>query len=982
MQSGIRAITGFAARFPVFTLALCAGLALASVWHTARSLQFKTSRADLIDPHTDYHQRWLNYTREFGDVTEDMVVVIEGPDATTIRGAIDDLGPRVEHEQRLFKNVLYKVDLGRLREKALQYWSPEQLRHVLVQLDEFSPILRQFDLLTLQGFVRETRYAVERARGAPAASAAHTTPLLRQTELLVHGLDQFSEGRGAYDSPWQFLGPGDVSRLETEFRDRYLMNDNGTMGFIQVQAAVSAGDFSGAAPAIDRLRELLAAAERDHPGVRLGLTGIPVLESDEMRDSQASMMKASGLSLAAVALLLVVGLRGVRYPFAAIVMLAVGMSWSFGMTTLTVGHLNILSVSFAAMLVGLGIDFAIVYLERYIDLRHGAATAREAIVDAAGRVGPAIVTAAMTTSAAFFAAVLTDFAGVAELGIIAGSGILLCMAAALLVLPAFLALMDGRRAPPSRSSPFEASWLRRFATGRPVLIGTLASVAIAAVGTCGLNVKYDYNLLNLQAEGLDSVEVQRRIFEKSDRSLLYAVSLADNPRQVRELKRKFEALPSVHHVEELAAVLPASPPEDTQLLVQAVHAELSRLPARPPPPRDVAPKSVGEELESLEAVLATETSPAAAALRERIGDFLDRFEKLDGREQARILREYQARLSADLLGRLKALESVSAVEPVGPGDLNSTLVGRFISPNGKWLLQVYPASQIWDIEPLERFITDVRSVDPEATGTPLQTFEASRAIKRSYEQAGVYALGAVALLLLIDFRSLSCCLLSLLPPAAGSALMFGVMGLCGIDLNPANMIVLPLVIGIGVDGGVHVVHDYLAQSGRYAISGSVFRAILLNSLTTMVGFGSMMVAHHRGIHSLGLVLILGVASCLVASLVLLPAVLTIVARQTREQTGSLVAESGDHPETGDEEGDRSAPEVVPFPAPAGIRWAGPTSRSGASAGTAPCSTSAFSPSRGCSPRECTSKCSSSIHRCTRTPAARLRPALTRVRTRR
>ncbi|HTI50563.1 MAG TPA: MMPL family transporter, partial [Planctomycetaceae bacterium] len=396
--------------------------------------------------------------------------------------------------------------------------------------------------------------------------------------------------------------------------------------------------------------------------------------------------------------------------------------------------------------------------------------------------------------------------------------------------------------------------------------------------TYGLNMKYDYNLLHLQSTGLESVEVQSRIFEQSDSSLLFAVSLADNPRQVLELKRKFEALPTVHHVEELAAILPRYQSEETQLLVQGVHAELSHLPARPPAPRDVAPKQIGEELEAIEAALKSSPSPSASSLRERIDHFLDQLDRMTDREQVQVLREYQGRLSADLLMRLRGLEAISGTDPVGPADLTPTLVSRFLSPNGKWLLQIYPSSQIWDIEPLEKFIADVRSVDPEATGTPLQTYEASKAIKRSYETIGLYALVAVCVLLIIDFRNLADCLMALLPPLAGAGLMFGLLALWHIDLNPANLIVLPLVIGLGVDGGVHVVHDYRLQRGLYAPSASVINAIIVNATTTMVGFGSMMIAAHRGLYSLGLVLTIGVGTCLVVAVVLLPAVLTVVSQ--------------------------------------------------------------------------------------------------------
>jgi predicted RND superfamily exporter protein len=213
---------------------------------------------------------------------------------------------------------------------------------------------------------------------------------------------------------------------------------------------------------------------------------------------------------------------------------------------------------------------------------------------------------------------------------------------------------------------------------------------------------------------------------------------------------------------------------------------------------------------------------------------------------------------------------------------------------------VYPKSQIWDIKPLEQFIADVRSVDPEATGTPLQTYEASKAIKKSYETAGLYALIAVSVMLLVDFRNLRDCLLALLTPIAGTALMFGVLGLCDIDLNPANLIVLPLVVGLGVDGGVHVIHDFRSRSkfGPYKPSASVVNAMIVNATTTMVGFGSMMIAAHRGLYSLGLVLTIGVGTCLVVSIILVPAILTILSRgrEAHPAVPFVVGEAGtDYP---------------------------------------------------------------------------------------
>ncbi|MGQ0636890.1 MAG: MMPL family transporter [Planctomycetaceae bacterium] len=888
----LKGVTRGVVRFPATTLVGCLALACAGGWVTHTTLRFKTSRADLIDPATAYHQRWLNYTREFGDVSEDMVVVVEGSDRETIKRAMDDLGPRIERESALFQNVLYRVDLGRLRAKALQYSSPEQLDQVLLQLDEFSPLLRNFDLLTLRSLVREMRLKLEESQRQPDEIAGQIVePFVRQTGLLLASLGQFARDRRDYMSPWQALAPGGSSELSGEFRDRYLLNDKGTMGFIKAQPVAASSDFNGTSPAISRLREMIAEAGARHPRVRLGLTGVPVLESDEMRDSQTAMFKASILSFIGVAALMLLGFRGLRYPLVGSAVLLVGMAWSFGFTTLAIGHLNILSVSFAAMLIGIGIDYSTVYLLRYLEVRHMGRTAAEALVETATSAGAGIWTAAVSSSVAFVCAIFTDFAGVSELGIIAGGGILLCTVGAFVVIPAILMLIDRGRPADSLPRPSESRWLSLLTARYPLWVTLACSVAIAWISTYGFRLEYDYNLLHLQARGLESVDVQKRIFDQAEHSLLFAVSLADSPREVLELKQRFESLPGVHHVEELAAMLPRNPAEETFLQVQAVHAQLSQLPARATPPRDVSPRLLGDELEKLETLLTSLATPQAAALGRQLGGFLDEFEQLTRDEQVRVLRDYQSRMAADLLARLRGLEAVSQTEPLSPADLAPNLVGRFISPHGKWLLQIYPRNQIWDIEPLEKFIQEVRSVDPEATGTPLQTYEASRAIKRSYELVGLYALVAVTMFLLIDFRNPLHCVLALLPPLAGAALMFGLLGIFEIPLNPANLIVLPLVIGLGVDGGVHVIHDYRQRAGAYSPSASVINAIIVNSTTTMVGFGSMLIANHRGLFSLGLVLTIGVGTCLLVAVVLLPAILTLLSRG-RASVVSTVVDDG------------------------------------------------------------------------------------------
>ena len=208
---------------------------------------------------------------------------------------------------------------------------------------------------------------------------------------------------------------------------------------------------------------------------------------------------------------------------------------------------------------------------------------------------------------------------------------------------------------------------------------------------------------------------------------------------------------------------------------------------------------------------------------------------------------------------------------------------RFVGKNNRHLLKIYSRGDIWDMDALERFVSDVKQIDPEATGKPLQTFYASRQMQQSYIQAAMYSLAAVCFVLLLDFRHVGYVLLALIPVGMGSLMMFGTMGLMSIPLNPANMIVLPLILGIGIDDGVHVVHDFRNQRAGYAISDSTATAVILTSLTTMVGFGSLMLASHLGLQSLGRVLTIGVSCCLFTSLVLLPALLSWISQMGEQE---------------------------------------------------------------------------------------------------
>ena len=862
-------------RYPWAVVMLAVLSAAASGLFTARNLGYKVSRVDLLNPKSDYNKLWIDYIREFGE-DDDAVIVVEGESRDGVIAVLEEVSREVRREESLFRSVLHEVDLSRIRSKGLHYLSPADLKAIDRFIERMQPVLdggwAQLKVGTMVGGL-----AGQMVAGAQPQDPSEELPaaaLERYVESLVVGIDSSATGDvrgGDYVSPWPGM-PESLSTLR-DLSSEHLLAKDGRLGFVLLRLTKEKGGFAGASAATDELRRIIARVGERYPGTSIGLTGLPVMEDDEMRTSQQSMIWASGLSMAAVVIVIIAGFGGVRHALMANGVLAIGMAWAFAWATASVGHLNILSVTFTVTMIGVGIDYGTYYIGRYLEQRRRGMGCEQALLETSGKVGPGILTGAITTAVAFFAAALTSFVGVAELGLIAGGGIMLCCLAELFVLPAVVALVDRSRLGGRIPEPVPVhTWLGPVFRHPRIVI--LAAVAFTMAMAGGLHeLDYDHNLLNMQAEGLESVAVEKKLLEECDQSVWYALSIADSREQLLERKAKLVALPGVERVDEIASLLPVDE-ELKRPLIESIRSRLATLPER-------SPEIPVDRLDSLGETLAwaqAEVSKRPGGLRtawhlERARDSLRR----KGPEECySAVASFQQRAAGDLLSRLHALAGIANPEPPALADLPPSLVERFVGSSGRHLLKIYGRGDIWNFESLEKFVRDVRSVDPRATGNPLQAYEASLEMKRSYEQAGLYALIVILAVLWLDFGSIRHALLAALPLAIGMLQTLGLMGLVGIDLNPANLIGIPLILGIAVDYGVHIVHDALERPGPYRISASTANSVLVDALTTILGFGALMVASHRGLESLGRVLTLGVTTCTLTSLVFLPALLALL----------------------------------------------------------------------------------------------------------
>jgi len=881
---------------PGIVLAIAGIISLACLIHAWASLRFLTSRHDMISPSKEVQRRWKAHLARVGGTEDDMVVVFAGENEEAMRPAVEDLAACLRDEPGRFRRVWHEADLRPIADRALQLAPAEKLAAILGQVRSMRPLLElplAWNLFTLQNLVYETRMRLkgvtseadlsrrDRASRKPGAEA-DATVLDGFILILESAAASLRTGKLA-GSPWP---ADDDPRAALLRRPGLLSAPGGKLAFVLASPVPDESNKLDANKAsVARLRAIVEQVHLRHPGSEIGVTGLPVLENDEMEASQADTTRSSWIAFAGVLGLYVFVFRTWRAPLISAIPLLVGTIMALGWATLTVGHLNLLSATFAVMLIGMG-DYSVLYVSRYLSELSSGALHEEALDVTAGSLGASIATAALTSSLAFMAALLSDFRAVAELGWIAGWGLVFCAGSALAIVPALLSWLKPLP-PPCPEPSATVSW------NLPALAPLAALfAAICAIGMSWL--RYDHNLLRLQSPSLPSVAWEHRLLEATPGASWHALVWAENREEALHLKGRLESLPEVSMVTEVASLI--SPPGDP-----ASSREVGRLLERLPPggarfqhPKP-NPDQLTVELTKLREVLRDGPPPDEPRLGKLLaaaGDLESAIQSA-GTAASPVLGLFDDALADGLLERLHELKSISGTAPITLADVPAPMRERHADAEGRFLLRVFARAPLWESENLKRFNDAVLSVAPGATGKPFTTWEGLVGMRAGFTRAGILALLAIVVVLAADFRSISCVLLALVPLAVGTAVSLGVFGWLGWPLNPANMIALPLIVGVGVDNGVHVVHDWRAcrGDGPYRMDPGTARGILVAGMTTVIGFGALMVSDHRGLAGLGAILALGVGGSLVTALVVLPRLLSAIG-DSRAVAGPAILTGG------------------------------------------------------------------------------------------
>jgi hopanoid biosynthesis associated RND transporter like protein HpnN len=868
-------------------------LFVACVLYTVFFLQFDTSRDDLVGSNKKYHQNYLRLIKEFPQQS-DLVVVIESENVEKNRQFAERIGAKLEMETNLFTDVFYKGDLPMMGAKALLFVPENDLGNLKKTLQDDAPFIRQFTQTTnLVSFFEQINTAF---RTAPRETNTQTESLIGSLPALTRIVTQADASLNRPGTP---PSPGIAALFDAgdeAVRKTYITFANGKIFLVTAHAPVHEKNGS----AVERIRKLIQETQGEVPGLNVGLTGEPVLEHDEMAQSQRDTTIASVVALVLCALIFIYGYSETGRPVKATLCLVVGLAYTLAFATLTVGHLNILTITFVPILIGLAIDFGVHLVTRYEEeLRHGK-TEEEALTKAMVFTGQGIFVGALTTAGAFLAMWLTNFKGIQEMGIICGGGLLVCFIPMITLLPVLLLrgrqnVLDHKISGVERRARIENIWLER-----PVLVMVIVGALCALALTQARKVYFDYNLLNMQSAGMPAVVFEQKLIDSADKSVLYGAVIADSLEQAVELQKQIEKLPTVasNGVQSIAFFLNEDQTEKLKLIGQ-IKQQVAPLRFGTPDAQPVNIENFSSTLYSLYGYLGaalddikggnTNLGAQLTALREAINNL--RKEMLGGGATARAehadkLAEFQRALFSDIRETFQTLQNQDDRAPLHVEDLPAALRHRFVGVSGKFLLQVYPKYDVWQRKNQEEFIWSLReTLDPKntnypiITGTPVQLYEYTTLLKNSYEKAAWYSLGAIAILVFIHFRSFGAVILSLLPVGIGTLWLVGLMGWLKIPFNPANIMTLPLVIGIGVTNGIHILNRFAEERTPSILSRSTGKAVLVSGLTAIAGFGSLMLAKHRGIHSLGSVMATGIATCMIAGLAFLPALLNLLGRR-------------------------------------------------------------------------------------------------------
>lgn len=905
--SALKGIGRFSSRRPWLVLGM-AGVVTVILGLAASTLKIETTWLDLVPQKHPATREFYRVTEEFGAATN-ILLAIEGNNPQKLKAIAREVAETLSDQTQFFEHVYYRMDRDFFLSHSLML---EKERH----LKRMRATLRSFDLVP---FLRAANDDFERAYiGGEESLEQNENRVIQAINSYVDILLGIERGLVSNDPTSAAM---ETARIYVDDASYFFSNDK-KMLLVMIQPTCTVNEIDKIGIMVPALRAEVAKFKEKYPQTRFRLTGLHVVFQDEMEASSSDSMTLTNIAFLIVLAGFVIAFRMWTAPLLAMVSLGLGIVWDLGITALAIGRLNIATAMGAAILIGLGVDYFIHILSGHSEGRRKGLSAEESNVYAMEKVGTGVFVGALTTAIALLALTFVQMEFFKELGLVLGVGILTTLLASLFVLPACLTIISSQRkkkfVPALRILLFILAvatvlpgllmlidWVNRKifrgeASGghskffglwgrviqrHPARIMLFFFIIIAFVGFFIQYNWFDQNMMNLEMKGLESVKLHREIIRRyglSDGALFYTT---DTIEEAQNLHSLFDDNVFVGAVDSIAGYLPSIDEQKKRL---PYLREINKAIEDYRPGSSVDQEELEEEISRFVLNLRELSELALIGgnrrLESRIESILreDEAAKTFGAVQEAVLAAPGERIRAYQQGFGQAMKgymvTMSSPVFVSLSDIPQDILERSISNDGKrYLGSVFSETDIWENITHSPFIESVQKLAPNATGFPLL-------FKILIEQGAHYgriaiiiSLGLIFLILLIDLKSLKFSFIALSPLALGSVLMLGIIGILRHPFNIVMIVMLPMIIGIGVDYGVHLLHRYRIEGGDFPkILSSVGKALFLTTFTTMVAFGSLMFAKWQGFVGMGLLLFVGIGACYLVTITFIPSLLRIM----------------------------------------------------------------------------------------------------------
>jgi predicted RND superfamily exporter protein len=843
-----------------------------------------TSRNDSLQRQIDKVQKKIDKLKEKGKESK----------IAELQSEIKTLQSQMNY--KLFQRVDYKMDIDFLRNHML----------MLVKEDDLKNMKDVFMNPNLVGLLKNLNNSMEKEYVGREESIS--------TREKEDGAWSFLEGiQNLVFTLQKTTGGGDISEEEIEIAvDKLLFGEPYALSYDKKALILNAipnftlmdrNFIMGSTEAVQAVVDNLL---QGFSGVEAGLCGAIPKEHDEQVYSERSLGYTTVIAFIAILLLLMVSFRMWVAPVFAIINLMFGVLWALGSAAIVVGQLNLVTSMLSVIVLGLGIDFSIHLISAFTERRAAGDNIAIAMERTFLKSGKGIVTGAMTTACAFYALVISSSRAMKEMGLVMGTGLVAILLATMLCLPVMLVwrerLRDRRRERRKREEKFvprDISFRFLGLVGEWLSKNYALSIAAAMVMSAlfiwsALKIRWDYDYRNMEPD-VPSIWLLDTIMEKFDLSMDYALVLADNVSESYELSEKYRELGSVALTEDISVFVPSK--EQQQKRIPYINEVLERIQSAPVK-QAVLPSEISklrDEIGRLEMNIMEMQDMAFIGGQDKVDNKCQEIVgDPDDPNSKNIIQDLLQMLDADASASARRFSnfqrnfgpyfkesviSMSSTESIQLDELPVTILDRYSNKNrDQFLITVYPAGSIYDGEFLNKFAEDVERVSEKATGMPPLFVALLKIFGRDGRNAIILTLVVVFFLLWADFRQPGHALMAMIPLALGVFWMVGLMNLAGIQLSMMSVMGLPLIIGIGIDDGVHILHRWRNEGkGKIrTVFSSTGKAIFLTSLTTMFAFGSLLFSAFPAWGQFGGALFLGVGACFLTTVIILPGILGII----------------------------------------------------------------------------------------------------------